>query len=151
MDLWLRPELNLNKLASYKILEASVHKSTSQSKVRSPATSSETFSSAESSSNLTDLKTQQSVTLDLNCSKIKQSYSFSNVNQIRIQGTCLKDIKKITNEKNGYTANLFNLAHGVTTDLLSVEEGENPFLIEWNKQEALNRPSKINIIIEKSL
>ncbi len=93
-------------------------------------------------------ETFHSTSLTWDCSPQKTYYKFSHFNQLRLNGNCLSKIKSLKNTKNGYTANLFAVDGGYTTDFLSLEKGENDLKIEWFENVNKNAPEYLKIQIE---
>jgi hypothetical protein len=89
------------------------------------------------------------LTIEWDCQTIKKQKKLINVTQLRLNGSCLRDIKKITNKNNGYTANLFALEKSFTTDFLSLEVGANILNIEWVDGASANRVTSLEITVEK--
>lgn len=89
------------------------------------------------------------VTIDWDCSQKVKSHHLKNVYQMRLNGSCLKDIKRLTNNNNGYTANIFMLNNSYTTDFLSLNEGTNKLVIEWIDGASGNLSRDLDIIVEK--
>jgi len=88
-------------------------------------------------------------TLEWDCSTGKNSIRVSNLNSLRLDGKCLKKIKRIVNNTNGYTASIFQWGDGATTDYLSLDAGSNHLHIEWNDVATGKPPESLEIIVEK--
>ena len=67
---------------------------------------------------------------ELDCSMINKKHIVNEFTQLRISGSCLKKIRKITNMSNGYTATIFNIENSVTTDFLTLNKGINKLNLE---------------------
>jgi hypothetical protein len=88
-------------------------------------------------------------TIEWDCLQKNKSKPFQNIAQVRVTGNCLKDVKSITNNNNGYTANIFKIEKGFTTDYLGLEVGTNQLKIEWQDGASSNHSEKLEIIVEK--
>lgn len=88
-------------------------------------------------------------TMGWDCSSKNQVIRLSQVEQLRLSGKCLKDLKRIVNQSNGYTANIFQLKDSATTDYLSLNSGSNQLQLEWLDGATSNSPKVLEIIVEK--
>lgn len=88
-------------------------------------------------------------TLEWDCSAVKKPIRLSNINSLRLDGKCLKNIRRIVNNTNGYTASIFQWVDGATTDYLSLDMGVNYLQMEWNDVATGKSPESLEIIVEK--
>lgn len=88
-------------------------------------------------------------TMVWDCSANNQVIRLNQVEQLRLNGKCLKDLKSIVNQSNGYTANIFQLKESATTDYLSLNSGSNQLKLEWLDGATSNSPKELEIIVEK--
>lgn len=95
------------------------------------------------------LEPDRITTIQWDCSAPFKSKRLHNVTQVRISGKCLRDLKKITNNNNGYTASIFKFDQQFTTDYLSLEVGTNQleFLVADSAND--NFRQNFEIIVEK--
>lgn len=88
-------------------------------------------------------------TMDWDCNVKNQVIHLNKVEQLRLNGKCLKGLKAIVNNSNGYTANIFQLKDTATTDYLSLNSGSNQLQLEWLDGATGNLPKVLEIIVEK--
>lgn len=143
LDVWTSPDirdLKSSSLSNQKNGEAS----SEGARTRSPAS----ISNVNIMNDVDLQETFHSTSLTWDCSPQKTYYKFSHFNLLRLNGNCLSKIKSLKNTKNGYTANLFAVDGGYTTDFLSLEKGENELKIEWLENANKNAPEYLKIQIE---
>ncbi len=133
VDLWTMPENN--PIESYE-------KDAKKVDSRSPASVS-----AVDPSNWQE--PDRLATIEWDCSRKNSSQHLKNIHQLRLNGNCLKDVKRITNNNNGYTANIFMLEKSFTTDFLSLNEGTNKLKLEWINGASGNLSEDLEIVVEK--
>lgn len=88
-------------------------------------------------------------TIEWNCEDASSIQSLKNITQVRLSGSCLKDVKTITNKNNGYTANIFRRESEFTTDYVTLESGTNKLEMKAADGATGNLLQKLEIIVEK--
>lgn len=145
IDLWTQPIVSSSMMSSTVSLSAtSTEKKPGDRRAPSSIGVPEfTASPSEVTERLSD------TTLEWDCSTEKKSIRLSNINSLRLDGKCLKNIRRIVNNTNGYTASIFRWGDGATTDYLSLDSGTNYLQMEWNDVATGKSPEFFEIIVEK--
>jgi len=145
LDLWTLPDQfnKTNVLSIPNRIMASVTNNRAPSSISSSEISKNIWSSVE------DSVEYHVSTLDWDCSSNNQTIRVNKVGQLRLNGKCLKNAKRIVNSRNGYTANIFKLKDTTTTDYVSLDLGSNNLQFEWLDGASSNSSQTLEIIVEK--
>lgn len=152
MDLWTPPESTVHKKthSTPKRLMANSAEKRAPSSINNNALNESVMVEKAWTSVAEERDAELHVTtMDWDCSSKNQVIRLNQVEQLRLSGKCLKSLKGIVNQSNGYTANIFQLKESATTDYLSLNSGSNQLQLEWNDGATSNSPKVLEIIVEK--
>lgn len=87
--------------------------------------------------------------IEWDCGGIPSSHNLKNITQVRLTGSCLKEVSGVTNKNNGYTANIFHRDDEFTTDYVTLEPGTNKLEVKLADGAIGNFANQIEIVVEK--